>query len=568
MGIALALVMTLLVTPGNTPGGDELGPPNVLIIIADDLGVDRVAAYGEHPDPGTTPVIDQLAADGVLFRNAWANPVCSATRATMLTGRYSFSTGVGSFIPAASAAELSTAWNTIPKFLPPEYHKVAVGKWHLSGNLASYTEHPMLMGFDHHRGSMFNLIGSQGYFNWSKNTDGTLAPSSTYATTDAVDEAIGFISEYGAGPEPEPWFMWLAFNAPHTPNHHPPPALHTFDLPPQTTDPELLTKAMIEAMDTEIGRLLASIEPAVLANTYVIFIGDNGTGHAATTAPFIPLQGKQTIYEGGVNVPLIIKGPGVIAGAECAALVSSTDVFSTVADMAGVKAGTQDSTSLFPYLSAPDLESIRRWVYGEMFAPDLTLLPTSRQRTTRDARYKLHRGLEATGFVDRFYDLVADPFESTDLMAAGALSFDEQLAYDELDIVLDGLDPIQATTWVNLGYGLAGSAGVPALVGNGTLLANDPFSLRVTNASEFAELVLYHGVSYIVTPFKGGTLVPAPAGAIFGATNDIGTFVLAGAWPPGLPLGFTFYFQTWITDPLGPQGSSATNALAATTAEP
>ncbi|MHC4845666.1 MAG: sulfatase-like hydrolase/transferase, partial [Planctomycetota bacterium] len=368
MGILFALVASLLpLAPA--PSDDGAPPPNVLVIIADDLGVDRVGAYGEHPNPGNTPVLDQLAADGLLFRNAWSNPVCSATRATLLTGRYSFRTGIGLYLQPADDVELTLDENTIPKVLPPEYRKVAVGKWHLSGMAASGAQHPMLMGFEHHHGSLFNLDEGQSYFAWDKNVDGQVETSTTYATTDAVDEALAFISQFSAQPEPEPWFMWLAFNAPHSPYHHPPEQLHSFSLPAAINKPPLFAKAATEAMDTEIGRLLSTMDPAVLANTYVIFLGDNGTQQEASTAPFTGIHAKNTTYEGGVNVPLIVKGPGVVAGAECAALVNTVDLFETVMDIVGVDAGTQDSESMFPYFASPDLPSVRGYVYADMFAP-------------------------------------------------------------------------------------------------------------------------------------------------------------------------------------------------------
>mgnify|MGYP002638581626 CR=1 FL=1 len=95
-------------------------PPNVLLIIADDLGIDRVGAYAAHPAPGNTPVIDQLAQDGVLFRNAWATPLCSATRATLLTGRHGYRTGIGSFLGLfTSAGELPRSETSLAQVLSP-----------------------------------------------------------------------------------------------------------------------------------------------------------------------------------------------------------------------------------------------------------------------------------------------------------------------------------------------------------------------------------------------------------------------------------------------------------------
>ena len=103
--------------------------PNVLLIVADDLGVDRIGAYQEHPQPAHTPIVDELAADGLLFRNAWSNPTCSPTRATLLTGRYSFRTGVGRAITYAGGTfELPVTEQSLARSLAPAYATAAAGK--------------------------------------------------------------------------------------------------------------------------------------------------------------------------------------------------------------------------------------------------------------------------------------------------------------------------------------------------------------------------------------------------------------------------------------------------------
>ncbi|MFT7464637.1 MAG: arylsulfatase B [Pseudohongiellaceae bacterium] len=345
--------------PAPARAGDPL--PNFLLLLADDLGIDRVGAYGAHPDPGNTPVIDQLAADGMLFRNAWANSFCSATRAALLTGRHGFRTGIGTFVKnGPTASELPLDELTLPQVLAPTHRNAVVGKWHLSAN----PSHPQAVGFESHRGSRSNLPGSDSlaYFAWDKNIDGVIVPSTTYATTDTVDEALAFIASFSAAPEPEPWFLWVAFNAPHKPFHAPPAGLHSMTLPSQVGpgDEPLFMQAMAEAMDTEIGRPLAGIDPAVLAGTIVIFVGDNGTDGTATTAPFLPGHAKSTVFDGGVHVPLIVKGPGVLAGAECDGLVGATDLFATLTELAGVAvADPADSLGFAPYLAAPTMPSLR-----------------------------------------------------------------------------------------------------------------------------------------------------------------------------------------------------------------
>lgn len=414
---------------------------NILLIIADDLGVDCVEAYGEHPVPGRTPVIDSLAADGLLFRNAWSYPTCSPARGCLLTGRHAHRTGLGYHICyETSNFELSVEEETIAKILKPRYHTAILGKWHLSMETGSGLMHPMLLGFDHHRGTMENLPDSAGetaYFNYEKSVDGVLRSSNVYATTDTVNDALELIDSFGR----EPWFVCLAFNAPHAPYHKPPPELHTYTLPPNVLDDiPLHARAMAEAMDTEIGRMLSSMDPIVLAKTIILFMGDNGTAKPATTPPFLNYHAKTTLYEGGVNVPLIVSGPGVTQGAECGAFVSVSDIFATVAGIAGVDyTAAEDSVSMLPYFTSPNLQTMRPWTYSEKFKPNgFYTAYFERERAARGERFKLMYFYDeySTTLRDiRFYDLLKDPFELDD-MIGGPLTPQEQTAFEELTQIM------------------------------------------------------------------------------------------------------------------------------------
>ena len=123
---------------------------------------------------------------------------------------------------------------------------------------------------------------------------------------------------------------------------------------------------MLEALDTELGRLLAGIDPAVLAETIVFVVGDNGTAAQATTPPFDPDHAKNTVFEGGINVPFFVSGPGIPAGAECEGLVNLTDLLATVAELTGGGPVTaEDSVSIVPYFSDPTQASLRPWIYSE-----------------------------------------------------------------------------------------------------------------------------------------------------------------------------------------------------------
>ena len=156
----------------------------------------------------------------------------------------------------------------------------------------------------------------------------------------------------------------------------------------------------------------------------------------AVEPPFNLSRAKSTLYEGGVNVPLIARGPGIAQG-ECAALVSCVDLFATVGELAGVPAATEDSVSLVPYFRNPSL-SLRSTVYSETFSPNGGTLPfADHDRAIRDSRYKLIR---RTNQPDEFYDLQLDAFESSNLLPG--LSRAEQAAYDALvaELVALGVD--------------------------------------------------------------------------------------------------------------------------------
>ena len=402
----------------------------MVVLVADDFGVDFLTGYGEGASPPCTPNIDALAAGGLLFRNAWANPVCSPTRAATLTGRYGFRTGLGS---VGQTGVLPLSETILPEALTG-YASSAIGKWHLGPQQAQM--HPNNSGFGHFAGSIGG--GVQNYFSWPKVVDGQSSNSTTYVTTDTTNEAITAVTSM-----PEPWFAWVSFNAPHSPWHVPPSTLCTApacpntwcdNLPPNPSNRDM-GKAMVEAMDAEIGRFVNVLD-LVAPNTIVLFMGDNGTPGQLSQAPFPGNHAKGTVYEGGVNVPLIARGPGIAQG-ECAALVSCVDLFATVGELAGVPAATEDSVSLVPYFRNPSL-SLRSTVYSETFSPNGGTLPfADHDRAIRDSRYKLIR---RTNQPDEFYDLQLDAFESSNLLPG--LSRAEQAAYDALvaELVALGVD--------------------------------------------------------------------------------------------------------------------------------
>ena len=434
LNMLLPLLVSLAPLQGPPQTGLPLRPrrPNIVLVLADDFGVDLVGAYGEGTDPPCTPTLDGLAQEGLLFRNAWTNPICTPSRAATLTGRHGFRTGVGS---VGQGSELPLAETIVPEALP-DYASSAVGKWHLARGSSEPQDHPNDSGFQHYAGGLGGGVGD--YFSWTKVVDGQSSVSTTYATTDTADEAIAAVLVM-----PEPWFLYVSFNAPHAPFHVPPASVCALpscgstwcaNLPNNPSNRDR-GKAMVEAMDAELGRVLEVVD-ALDPEAFVFFMGDNGTAGQLSEAPFANDHAKGTVYEGGVNVPLMVRGPGVVQG-ECAGLVSSVDLFTTFTDLAGFPAVTEDSRSLVPYFRNPGL-SLREFVYAERFSPNGGAPPfADHRRAVRGARYKL---LRQTGQPDELYDLLVDPFETVDLLPNPTP--DQQAAYVELvaELVRLGVD--------------------------------------------------------------------------------------------------------------------------------
>jgi arylsulfatase A-like enzyme len=419
---------------------------NVLILLADDLGIDMVGCYAFGSDLAPTPNIDALAASGVRFENVWSNPMCSPTRATILTGRYSFRTGIGTIVGVGGPG-LSTTEHSIPRMLdavsPFGYAHAAIGKWHL-GNLNAPPTHPTELGFGHCSGARGNLTQVETWFSWMKFVNGQAQHVPRYVTSENVDDALGWI-----GQASEPWFCYLAFNAPHGPWHSPPAHLHTITLPnvDPRDQPRPFYKAAVQAMDAEIGRLLASMDPDVLGRTTVIFLGDNGTPRDVTAPPYDPQRTKLTVYEGGLRVPLIVSGPAVVApGRTSDALVNTTDLFATVLGLAGVGSigwlpVRHDSVSFLPVITNSASSTGRQTVYAEFFWPNGPGPYTNEARAIRDVRYKLiRRGPNPV--TDELYDLFLDPFELQNLLTpsvGGAMANSHWKIYQKLSRQMLGL---------------------------------------------------------------------------------------------------------------------------------
>jgi hypothetical protein len=282
---------------------------------------------------------------------------------------------------------------------------------------------------------------------------------------------------------------------------------------------------MVEAMDTLVGRVLAEVEPEILDDTLVLFVADNGTPMNLIVPPFVPAHGKTTVFEGGVNVPLIVKGPMVaMPGAECEALVQTLDLYATIAETAGVDheahapGVTFDTRSLVPYLVNPLQPSLRGTLYTDLFYPN------------------------------------GEPPQPSDYSCPS------------LPPLVSGsfvhLSPAQRTVCQeDIGYGGPGDLRL-RICGPG--LAFDASSLlTIDNGPPGAHGVLLEGNGFQAMPFGMGTLVPAPA-LYFQSTpitlDPNGTYRRSVSHQGGTEL---IYYQAVVADALVPFGFSISNTVRA-----
>lgn len=469
-------VPVLLVAAFGNPAAQER-QPNILLVISDDIGVEQFPMFGIGSEPASTPNLDALAARGMRFSQVWAQAMCSPTRATIISGRYGFRTGVGLGVRAGGfvgpypeaperavgvpnevyediprdvrpylsqysdpelpgdAAGLSLDEVTLPaqlKLAAAPYSTAVIGKWHLADSSNGWLEHPGRAGFD--RYSVLMVNAPESFFSWWENVDGTMEERRGYTPSRKIDDALEWIGAQGE----EPWFLWLALNLAHYPHHVPDvEGLDTSGV--SAADPRAALDVMIARMDREIGRLLDGIDDETLDNTVVVFVGDNGTTGNSIDPPFHPTRAKFTIYEGGLRVPLIIAGPGIPQGAASDALVNTTDIYSTILELAGAPVPQDrpmDSVSLLPYFDDPSRSSLRSWLYADQFDTEQGV--ENGGYAVRDDRYKLVKIRERT----ELYDLTLDPGESINLLVGG-ISDEERSILAGLQEIAGGLHDSQ-----------------------------------------------------------------------------------------------------------------------------
>ncbi|UCS94448.1 sulfatase [Echinicola marina] len=360
---------------------EEQQAPNIVFILVDDLGWADLACYGS--EFYETPNIDKLASQGMRFTSAYAaSPVCSPTRASIMTGKYPSRIDITDWIPGQDPKgrkllgpqdrnELPLEELTIAELLKAEgYRTFFAGKWHL-GDKGFFPED---QGFDVNIGG--NHKGSPAsYYSPYHNPQLEDGPEGEYLTDRLVDESIAFLN----AAKEDPFLLYLSFYNVHTPiqankkhvDHFREKAIKMEEIGDQgyRNEHDGLTKlrqdnfeyaSMIAAMDENVGRLMSKLEELGLdENTLVVFTSDNGglstlqNNRKAPTSNEPLRAGKGWCYEGGIRVPLIIKGPGIHANTESDEPVISVDFYSTIAEAVKVsknKIPENDGTSLMPLL--------------------------------------------------------------------------------------------------------------------------------------------------------------------------------------------------------------------------
>jgi arylsulfatase A-like enzyme len=379
--------------------------PNILLLLCDDTGWAEFGFQGAKDIP--TPHIDSIARNGVRFTQGYVSgPYCSPSRAGLMTGRYQTRFG-HEFNSVARKSGLPLTEKTLAQRLRSlGYATCAIGKWHL-GERPEYR--PTERGFDEFYGTLANTP----FFHPRNFVDSRVSPDvqeiadDKFYTTDAYRErAVEWIKEH----KDDPWFLYLPFNAQHSPLEAPQKYLDRFT---KIEDEKRRTfAAMMSAMDDAVGRVLETIrELGQEENTLVIFLSDNGGPTQGTTSRNDPLRGfKSTTWEGGVRVPFCVQWKGKLpAGRTYEHPVIQLDLVPTCLAAAGVNADSADNldgVDLLPYLTGKTDDLPHETLYWR-FGP---------QWAVRHGDWKLVVG-NGGGPQPGLYNLADDISESRDLSA-------------------------------------------------------------------------------------------------------------------------------------------------------
>jgi len=409
--------------------------PNVIVMLADDLGW---ADVGYHGSDIATPSIDRLANEGMRLERFYVNPICTPTRAALLTGRDALRMGVAYFpILAWSNKAVSPLEHFMPEtFKAAGYQTGMVGKWHLGHTLEPQT--PNARGFDDFFGHLHTQV-----FYYAHTTSGghdlqhngsSVRREGRYLTDVHGEEAARFIKGRDTS---RPFLLYVPFLAPHSPMEAPGELIKKYanrplvELPAgnrlrgsipeeQLRQVQQVYAAMVDSMDQAVDRILKTLdEEGIADDTIVMFLSDNG-GFNAFGASNAPLRGeKMTVFEGGIRVPAVILWPGQIpAGTESHQLISVADVFPTLASAAGIETKNLkplDGKAVWPIAAGSKFEARKGDVYFVAEQPTATPYFYAVIRDQWKLVQVIREDLYTKRVENLLYDIEADPTESNNL---------------------------------------------------------------------------------------------------------------------------------------------------------
>ncbi len=428
-------------------------PPNIVFILADDLGWAELGCYGSAFNE--TPHLDQLARDGLRMTEAYAAaPVCSPYRASFLTGQYPIRHGLLDYLRPTTSTPLSPRHVTIAERLKAAgYVTGMIGKWHLSGY--KYHKAPIELratdhGFDEELVTEIKGVGNGANFfpyvfrtqsiSWNSAGKERLLPGKEFLVDRMNHEAIRFIEQH----REKPFFLYLSHFAPHSilngksdlvekyRRKHPPgkstrsqcylcqdAGLEGDPLNHWAGDHNPHLAAMIESVDQGVGMIVKKLEELGLGNdTLLIFTSDNG-GELKVTSNAPLRGGKSQLYEGGIRVPLIVKWPGKVPGDKvCSSPTSNVDFYPTFLEAGGLKGDDSqilDGRSVLDLFQRPGAERKERTLYWHYPLPKPHFLGGVSAGAIRKGNWKL---IEWFGKKEvSLFDLDRDPGEKRDLVA-------------------------------------------------------------------------------------------------------------------------------------------------------
>jgi len=387
-------------------------PPNVLVIMVDDLGYGDLSCYGGKDVK--TPHIDQLMSEGMRFNEFYANCcVCSPTRAAFVSGRYPEFVGIPGVV--------RTRRNDNFGFLTPDsvmlpalfqksgYYTTLIGKWHLG---LCEKNRPNQRGFDEFHGWLGDMMDDywkhrRHGINYMRKDEETIDPEG-HATDLFTDWSIASLKERAKSKKP--WFQFLSYNAPHSPIQPPKDWLAKVKARESgINEGRAKIVALIEHLDDGIGKVLKSLDAlGMRENTIVVFTSDNGGAlhHSASNGPL--RSGKTHIYEGGIKVPTCVRWPGKIKPKQTTNFIALTmDILPTMADICKVPINhTIEGRSFKQQLLEGNQPPLDRPVFHMWFQ-------RTAKETMRHGDWKLVRDKQGTPF--ELYNVKKDPYEETNL---------------------------------------------------------------------------------------------------------------------------------------------------------